>query len=88
MKAVADVFRVGIARRNSLFPVHAAIPPVLDSVVTSVTEPSRDLSPSFPHFLYKLFDHFAFLSGDRLMVQAWLEVLMISLTTLLRRAVL
>lgn len=66
--------------------VHAAIPPVLDGVVTAAVESSRDLSPPLPNLGDQTFDEEAFLGTNRFVIQRRLQILMISLSTLLRRS--
>ena len=66
------------------FPsVHAAVPPVLDCVITAAVKATRNFSPSLAHFVYHAFDHLALLRRDGAQVEGRLEVLMIPLTTLL-----
>ena len=49
-------------------PVHAAVPPVLDSVVASATESACDFGPTFAHLANHLLNHETFLWGNRIMV--------------------
>jgi len=84
MEAVADVLEVVILRWSPLPSVHAAIPPILDRIVASVAKPSGDLSPSLAHLVHKLLDHFAFLSRNWFVIKTWLQILVVSLATLLR----
>lgn len=63
--------------------VHATVPPVLDSVVTSASQSSRNLSPSLSHFGDHLLDQNAFLRSNGVMIEVWLEILVVSFATLL-----
>jgi hypothetical protein len=71
------------AANLSLSSVLAAIPPILDGIVTSVIEPAGDLGPAFAHFFDETFNLQTLLWRNGVMVKRWLEVLMVSLTTLL-----
>lgn len=72
----------------SFSAVHAPIPPIFDSIVASISKPSRDLSPPASHVRNHLLNHISFLVRDRLMVKRLLQILMISFTTLLWRPML
>ena len=66
-------------------PVHATIPPVLDGVVASSIQSSRNLGPSLAHLVHQSLDEDAFFWGDGVMAQGRFEVLVESLPTLLGR---
>lgn len=63
--------------------IHATIPPIFHGIVASAAQTSRNLSPSLAHLCDHLFDEYAFVGRDWVMVEVGLEVLMESLATLL-----
>lgn len=63
--------------------VHAAVPPILDGVVTTTTQSPGNLSPALAHLANHLLDHDAFLWRDGLMIEIRLEVLVESFPALL-----
>jgi len=69
---------------EALPPVHAAVPPVLHSVVTAAMKASCNLCPTLAHLTNHALDHQSLFGGDWLKVESWLEILVVSLTTLLR----
>ena len=79
--------RGGGRGKTAALAVHAAIPPVLDSVVTAVTQSASNLSPALAHVVHHTLDHQALISRNGLAVQRWLEVLVKSLPALLGRPV-
>ena len=88
MQPIANMLQAGVLRRVALPSVHAAVPPVLDRIVAAVAQSPRDLGPSLANLVDQLFDHFPFLRGNRVMVQTGLEILVVALATLFRRAML
>lgn len=66
--------------------VDTSVPPVLDGIIASSVELSCDLGPSLSHLLDQFFDDETFLRGDRVVVEVWLEVLVVSFAALLWRA--
>ena len=66
--------------------VLATVPPVLDGVVAATVESAGDLSPALAHLGDHLFDESTLLRSDWVVVEVWLEVLVVALTTLLWRA--
>lgn len=74
-------------RKTPPLAVHAAIPPVLDGIVTAVAQSAGNLSPPLAHVVHHAFDQQALFSGDRLAVQGRFEVLVEALPTLLGRPV-
>lgn len=64
-------------------PIHTSIPPVLDRVIAAAMQPPRDLRPPLPDLGYQAFNKQALFRADRFVVQAGLEVLVISLAALL-----
>ena len=73
-------------RLLSLAPILSTVPPVLHSVVASVVHLAGDVSPLLSHGEDKFLDLLAFLLCDGLMIEIRFEVLVPSLTALLRRA--
>ena len=72
------------SRMVAPFPaVHATIPPILHSIVTSASQASRNLSPPLAHLAHHLFDQHPFLRRDGIVAEVRLEVLVESLATLL-----
>jgi hypothetical protein len=67
------------------FAIHAAIPPVFDSVVASITKSSRDLCPTLPHLIHHSFNHYALICGYWSMIQGWFQILMKPFSTLFGR---
>lgn len=68
---------------EALTTVHTTVPPILHCIIASARNAASNLGPSSSHFIYKLFDFLPFFWGDGPMIQARLEVLMVSLSTLL-----
>ena len=66
--------------------VLATVPPVLDCIVAATMESACDLSPALAHLGDHLLNEGAFLWGDGVVVEMRLEVLVVTLTTLLWRA--
>lgn len=79
--------RGGGGGKTTALAVHAAIPPVLDCVVTAVTQSTSDLSPALAHVVHHALDHQALIGRNGLAVQRGLEVLVESLPALLGRPV-
>src|SRR6267378_4039827 len=71
--------------KTPFFAIHAAIPPVFDSVVASIAKSSRNLCPTLPHFIDHSFNHHALFCGYGCMIQGWFKILMKSFSTLLGR---
>ena len=71
------------SQHDTSTPIHAAVPPILDGIITSPVESSSNFRPTLSHLTHHAFDLKSFFWADRLMVQRWFEVLMISLSTLL-----
>lgn len=67
----------------ALATVLTTIPPVLYCIVASPLEPTGNLCPSLAHFCDHLLDQLPLFGSDWIMVQRWLEILMVALTTLL-----
>lgn len=86
--SILRMSQIVLRRRTSLPPVDTPVPPILDGVVASIAQTPGDFCPALAHFLDQLLDPFTFLWRYRIVVQAGLEVLVVTLTTLLRRAVL
>jgi hypothetical protein len=63
--------------------IHSSVPPILDSIVTTASQSSGDLSPTFAHLGDHLLDQHSLLGRDRVMVQVRLQVLMKPFATLL-----
>lgn len=74
-------------RETSSLAVHAAIPPVLDSIITAVAQSACNLCPTLAHLIHHVFNHQTLVSRNGLAVQRGFEVLVESLPTLLGRAV-
>lgn len=74
-------------RKTPPLAVHAAIPPVLDGVVTAVAQSAGNLGPTLAHVGHHAFDQQSLFSGNGLAVEGRFEVLVEALPTLLRRAV-
>lgn len=68
--------------------VHAAIPPVLNCVIAAAAESASDLGPPLAHLADHLLDHDTFLGSNGLVIEIRLQILMVPLTALLRRACL
>jgi hypothetical protein len=68
---------------HPLAAVLAAIPPVLDSIVTSTIEAASNLGPTLSNLPHQLIDLGALLRGDGLVVKTRLQVLVIALAALL-----
>lgn len=79
-------FHLGAALGVASATVHAAIPPVLDSVVAAAAQAASDLSPALAHLSDHLLNQLTLLGSDGVMVEVGLQVLVISLTALLGRA--
>lgn len=71
---------------SSAASVHPPIPPVLDGVVTSTTQPSCNLRPALAHLRHHLLDQHTLFGRDGLVVEVGLEVLVEPLSALLGRA--
>jgi hypothetical protein len=71
------------AANLSLSAVLATIPPIFDGIITPVIETAGNLGPAFAHFFDKAFNLQTLLWSNRVVVKRRLEVLMVSLTTLL-----
>jgi len=69
---------------EALPSVHAAVPPILHSVVTAAMKASCNLCPTLAHLTDHALDHQPLFGGDWLKVESWLEILVVSLATLLR----
>lgn len=67
----------------SSFAVHAAVPPVLDSVVAAIAQSSGNFGPALAHFVDHPLNHHALFGCDGRMIQRWLEILVESLSALL-----
>ena len=72
----------------SFSPIHTTVPPVLHCIIAPVTESPGNFGPSLAHFLHKLLNHLSLLCRDRFVIKGWFEILVISLSTLLRRSML
>ena len=77
---------LGAALLVSSSAVLAAVPPVLDGIVAATSQTSGDLGPALAHLGNHLLNHGTLFRADWLMVEVWLEVLVIPLTALLGRA--
>lgn len=66
-----------------LAAVHAAVPPILHLVVAATVELAGNVGPPLSHSCHHLLNHLALLLANGIMVEAGLEVLVISLTALL-----
>lgn len=64
--------------------IHATIPPVFNCIVTTTMETPSNFGPSLSHVSDETFDEFTFLRCDGLMVEGWLEVLVIPFSALFR----
>lgn len=64
--------------------IHATVPPVLNCIVTPAMEPSGNLGPSLAHVSDETLDELTFFRRDGLVVEGWLEVLVVPFSALLR----
>lgn len=89
---VMVVLVVGLGQRGftaqdeATTAIHAAIPPVFDGIVATAMQTARNLGPTLAHLGDHAFDLEAFFGTDGLVVEGWLEVLVITFATLLGRA--
>lgn len=72
---------------TSLLAVHAAIPPVFDSIITAVAQLACNICPTLAHLVHHTFNNQTLVSRNGLTVQRGFEVLVESLPTLLGGAV-
>jgi len=86
MVMVVIVVVVVVTIQHPSPPVHAAVPPVFDRVVTAAVEAAGYLCPTLPHFSYQTLDHRPFLWRDRVVVERRFEVLVEALAALFWRA--
>lgn len=73
----------GLAPVHSLSAILATVPPVLDGVVAAAVQSSGNLCPPLALLLDHALDESALLCRDGIMIQSWLQVLMVSLPALL-----
>lgn len=66
--------------------IHTAVPPVLHGIVATAMQSTSNLGPSLAHLSHHHLDSDTFFGRDGIVIQVWLQVLVISLATLLRRA--
>ncbi len=71
---------------DSTSTIHAAVPPILHSVIAASSKSTGDFGPALAHLAYQSFDKLAFIWRDRLMVQCGFEILVKAFSTLLRRS--
>ena len=65
--------------------IDPAVPPILHGVIATTGHPSSDLGPASTHIVHILLDPCTLFGRDGFMVEGRLQVLMIALSTLLRR---
>lgn len=87
LDAASKCARDSWGRDTAALAVHAAIPPILNGVVTAVTEAASDLSPTLAHLVDHAFNHKTLVGRNGFPVQGGLKVLVEAFPTLLRRAV-
>jgi len=73
----------GLAPVHPLSAILASVPPVLDGVVAAAVQSSGNLCPPLALLLDHALDEGALLRRDGIMVQCWLQVLVVSLPALL-----
>jgi hypothetical protein len=84
LQTTSDAFHtVTVLDNVALSAIHASVPPVFDSVVTPVSQPPCDLGPPLPHVVHHPLYQLALLCRYGLMIQGWLQILMIALPALL-----
>lgn len=66
--------------------VLSAVPPVLDGIVAATTQSTGNLSPALTHLSNHLLDQSTLFGSDGVVVEVWLEVLVVAFSALLWRA--
>lgn len=82
-KGNGSVSRKRRALQTPSLATHAAIPPILDRVVTAVTQLAGNLGPTLARVIHLVCYQQTLLGRNRLMVQRRLELLVEALSTLL-----
>jgi hypothetical protein len=83
IKSSGGLCRCPSSKDEASTTIHAAVPPVLDGIVTSTMESTSNLSPPLSHFSNHALNLKTFFGADWFVIQRWFEILMVPFPTLL-----